>query len=73
MNMSQNVFPTNPVFGQSYVPIQYLYKTLKPDEGLIKIGYDSAIMAIKPTQREFEFVETNLNRVVDNLKKKKID
>ena len=30
-------------------------------------------MAIKPTQREFEFVETNLNKVVDNLKKKRID
>ena len=47
--------------------------TCQRGEGLIKIGYDSAIMAIKPTQREFEFVETNLNRVVENLKKKRID
>lgn len=47
--------------------------TCQRGEGLIKIGYDSAIMAIEPTQREFEFVETNLNRVVENLKKKRID
>lgn len=33
-------------------------------EGLIKIGYSSAVIAIKPTQREFEFVETNLNKLV---------
>ncbi len=32
-------------------------------EGLLKIGYDSAVIAIKPTQREFEFVETNLNKL----------
>ena len=42
-------------------------------EGLLKIGYESAVIAIKPTQREFEFVETNLNRVVENLKNKRID
>ena len=47
--------------------------TCQRGEGLIKIGYDSAIMSIKPTQREFEFVETNLNRVVENLKKKRLD
>ena len=51
MNMSQNVFPTNPVFGQSYVPIQYLYKTLKPDEGL-KFGsiFPELIMPYSPGQ-----------------------
>jgi len=32
-------------------------------EGLIKIGQESAIIAIKPTQREFEFVETNLSKL----------
>ena len=32
-------------------------------EGLLKIGYESAVIAIKPTQREFEFVETNLNKL----------
>ena len=33
-------------------------------EGLIKIGYESAVIAIKPTQREFEFVETNLSKLI---------
>ena len=33
-------------------------------EGLIKVGSDSAIIQIKPTQKEFEFVETNLNKMV---------
>ena len=30
----QNVFPTNYMYGQSYVPIQYIDKTFKPDVGL---------------------------------------
>ncbi len=37
-------------------------------EGLIKIGYESAVIAIKPTQREFEFVETNLSKLIQNSK-----
>ncbi len=37
-------------------------------EGLIKIGYSSAVIAIRPTQREFEFVETNLNKLVEMRK-----
>ena len=39
-------------------------------EGLIKIGYTSAIIAIKPTQREFEFVETNLQKILEMKKKR---
>ncbi len=39
-------------------------------EGLIKIGYSSAVIAIKPTQREFEFVETNLQKLLEMRKKK---
>jgi len=31
------VFPTNPMLGQSYVPIQYMDKTFKPQIGL-KMG-----------------------------------
>lgn len=46
--------------------------TCQRGEGLIKIGYDSAIIAVKPTQRELEFVETNLNKVIENLNKKRI-
>ena len=30
-------------------------------EGLLKVGAESAIIQITPTQKEFEFVETNLN------------
>ena len=40
-------------------------------EGLIKIGYTSAVIAINPTQREFEFVETNLQKILE-LKKKRL-
>ena len=34
---TRNVFPENPVLGQSYVPIQYMDKTFKPCVGL-KMG-----------------------------------
>ena len=34
-------------------------------EGLLKIGYESAVIAIRPTEREFEFVETNLAKLVE--------
>jgi len=30
-------FPSNPMFGQSYVPIQYMKKTFEPEVGL-KMG-----------------------------------
>ena len=33
-------------------------------EGIIKVGSDTAIIQIKPTQKEFEFVETNINKLV---------
>ena len=32
-------------------------------EGLLKVGNDSAILKIAPTPKEFEFVETNLNKL----------
>ena len=41
--------------------------TCNRGEGLLKVGADTAILQIKPTTKEFEFVETNLN----NLMKKK--
>ncbi len=34
-------------------------------EGLLKVGADSAIIQITPTQKEFEFVETNINKLVE--------
>lgn len=33
----QNIFPDNPMLGQSYVPIQHMDKTFKPNIGL-KMG-----------------------------------
>ena len=33
-------------------------------EGLLKVGQDTAIIQITPTKKEFEFVETNLNKLV---------
>lgn len=39
-------------------------------EGLLKVGSESAIIQITPTQKEFEFVETNLNKLVEMRRKK---
>ena len=44
--------------------------TCSRGEGLIKIGYSSAVIAIKPTQREFEFVETNLQKILEMKKRR---
>lgn len=38
-------------------------------EGILKVGQDTAIIQIQPTQKEFEFVETNLNNMVRQRKK----
>jgi len=38
--------------------------TCNRGEGLLKVGGDSAIIAIQPTKKEFEFVETNLSKQV---------
>ena len=37
-------------------------------EGLLKVGGDTAILQITPTAKEFEFVETNLNKLVRKRK-----
>ena len=37
--------------------------TCNRGEGLLKVGNDSAVIAIHPTRKEFEFVETNLNNL----------
>jgi hypothetical protein len=37
-------------------------------EGLLKVGQDTAILQITPTKKEFEFVETNLNKLVERQK-----
>ena len=41
----------------------YFLTTCSRGEGLLKVGEDTAIIAIKPTRKELEFVETNLNKM----------
>ena len=44
--------------------------TCNKGEGLFKVGQETAILKITPTQKEFEFVETNINRLVEMNKRK---
>ena len=37
--------------------------TCSRGEGLLKVGSDTAILTIRPTRKEFEFVETNVNKM----------
>ena len=39
--------------------------TAQVGEGLLKVGNDTAILKITPTKKEFEFVETNLNKLAN--------
>ena len=41
----------------------YFLTTCSRGEGLLKVGEDTAIIAIKPTKKELDFVETNLNKL----------
>ena len=50
------------VFKLSEGEAGFLVTCLK-GEGLLKVGSDTAILQIKPTRKEFEFVETNLNKI----------
>ena len=38
--------------------------TCNRGEGLLKVGAETAILQITPTEKEFQFVETNLNKVI---------
>ena len=40
-------------------------------EGLLKVGGETAIIQIRPTKREFEFVETNINKIARMKEAKK--
>lgn len=51
------------VFKLSAGEANFLVTCLK-GEGLLKVGQDSAIIQIRPTAKEFEFVETNLNKMM---------
>ena len=52
------------VFKLSEGEADFLITCLK-GEGLLKVGTDSAIIQIRPTAKEFEFVETNLNKIAE--------
>ena len=56
------------VFKLSAGEANFLITCLK-GEGLLKVGPDSAIIQIRPTAKEFEFVETNLNKLVQRGKR----
>ena len=58
------------VFKLSEGEASFLITCLK-GEGLLKVGADSAIIQIQPTAKEFEFVETNLNKLAQ-MKSKSI-
>ncbi len=54
------------VFKLSEGEASYLL-TATRGEGLLKVGNDTAILEIRPTQREFSFIETNINKMVEQL------
>ena len=58
------------VFKLSSGEAGFLVTCLK-GEGLLKVGPDSAIIQIQPTAKEFEFVETNLNKLMQRERKRR--
>ncbi len=56
------------IFKLSDGEARFLITCLK-GEGLLKVGADTAILQITPTAKEFEFVETNLNKLVKMRKR----
>lgn len=72
--------------GQDASEIEYIKDTFKLSQGeasfltiatvgqgLLKIAEDTAIIEIRPTSKEFEFVDTNLNTQVQRLNAKKFN
>ena len=55
------------VFKLSEGEANFLITCLK-GEGILKVGGDTAILQITPTAKEFEFVETNLNKLAKRKK-----
>ena len=45
-----------------------LLVTCQRGEGLLKVGSETCVLKIMPTKKEFEFVETNLNKVAKQQK-----
>ena len=74
---------TKLLLAQDKAEIQYLKEVFKlsegeagflvtcnKGEGLLKVGGDTAILQITPTAKEFEFVETNLNKLMEKGQRK---
>ncbi len=55
------------VFKLSEGEANYLL-TCTRGEGLFKVGNETAILEIRPTEREFSFIETNVNKMVEQQK-----
>ena len=55
------------VFKLSTGEASYLV-TCTRGEGLLKVGSETAILQITPTEKEFQFVETNLNKMAQTAK-----
>ena len=53
------------VFKLSEGEASYLLTCIR-GEGLLKIGNDTAILEIRPTKKEFGFIETNMNKLKEN-------
>lgn len=49
----------------------YFLTTCNRGEGLLKVGEDTAIISIQPTKKEFEFVETNQNKLAEMKKEQR--
>lgn len=70
-NKSENMFPENPVLGQSYVPIQTINKTFMPCVGLKKgTLFPELFMPYEPNQsiEENAFIEA-MNTVKEGCNK----
>ena len=39
-------------------------------QGLFKVGSQTAIIEIRPTKKEFEFIETNINKIKEKNEKR---
>ena len=55
------------VFKLSAGEVSFLITCVR-GEGLLKIGSETAILQITPTEKEFQFIETNLNKLAENIK-----
>ena len=75
-------FNVPPVVGEEIQYVKEVFKlsdgesnfliTCFRGEGILKVGQDTAIIQIQPTQKEFEFVETNLNNMVKQRRKQEM-